>query len=50
MISSVKTISLNGIEGNLVEVQTYITSGLPNFEIVGLPGTSVRESDRKSVG
>ena len=47
MISSVKTISLNGIEGNLVEVQTDITSGLPNFEIVGLPGTSVRESKER---
>lgn len=34
MISSTKTIALNGIEGNLVEVQTDITGGLPNFEIV----------------
>lgn len=44
MLSIIKTISLNGISGNLVEVQTDITSGLPNFEIIGLPDISVRES------
>lgn len=47
MVSNVKTISLNGIEGNLVEVQTDIAGGLPNFEIVGLPDTSVRESKER---
>ena len=47
MISNVKTISLVGIEGNLVEVQTDITGGLPTFEIVGLPDTSVRESKER---
>ena len=34
MISNIKTISLNGIDGNLVEVQTDIAGGLPNIEIV----------------
>lgn len=47
MISNIKTISLNGIDGNLVEVQTDIAGGLPNFEIVGLPDTSVRESKER---
>lgn len=47
MLSSIKTISLNGIEGNLVEVQTDITGGLPTFEIVGLPDISVRESKER---
>ena len=47
MISNIKTISLTGIEGNLVEVQTDITGGLPTFEIVGLPDTSVRESKER---
>ena len=47
MISNIKTISLNGIDGNLVEVQTDITGGLPNIEIVGLPDTSVRESKER---
>ena len=44
MISTVKTISLTGIEGSLVEVQTDITGGLPGFEILGLQDTSVKES------
>lgn len=47
MISNIKTISLNGIDGNLVEVQTDIAGGLPNIEIVGLPDTSVRESKER---
>lgn len=47
MISTVKTISLTGIEGRLVEVQTDITGGLPGFEIVGLPDTSVKESKER---
>ena len=47
MISSIKTISLNGIDGKLVEVQIDITGGLPNIEIVGLPDTSVRESKER---
>ncbi len=47
MISNIKTISLNGIDGNLIEVQTDISGGLPNFEIVGLPDTSVKESKER---
>ena len=47
MISNIKTISLTGIEGNLVEVQTDITGGLPTFEIVGLPDTSVKETKER---
>lgn len=47
MISNIKTIYLNGIDGNLVEVQTDITGGLPNVEIVGLPDASVRESKER---
>ncbi len=47
MISNIKTISLNGIDGKLVEVQTDIAGGLPNVEIVGLPDTSVRESKER---
>ena len=47
MISNIKTISLNGLEGNLVEVQTDIGSGIPKFDIVGLPDTSVKESKER---
>lgn len=44
MISKVKTMSILGLDVNLVEVQTNVTGGLPGFEVVGLPDTSVREA------
>ena len=47
MLSKVKTIILNGLEGKLIEVQTDIMSGLPSFEIVGLPDASVKEAKER---
>lgn len=47
MVSNIKSIALNGLEGNLVEVQTDISGGLPKIEIVGLPDMSVRESKER---
>ena len=47
MLSTIKTIALNGLEGELIEVQTDITGGLPDFSIVGLPDTSVKESKQR---
>ncbi len=44
MICSINTLSVNGISGNVVEVECYITNGLPGFEIVGLPDTAVKEA------
>ena len=43
MLSIIQTISLMGLDGKLVEVQTDISGGLPNFEIVGLPDVTVKE-------
>jgi len=47
MLSIVKTISLNGIEGYLVDVQVDVSEGLPGWEVVGLPDTTVRESKER---
>ena len=47
MLSTIKTIALNGLEGELIEVQTDITGGLPDISIVGLPDTSVKESKQR---
>lgn len=47
MLSNIKSISLNGLEGSLVEVQTDISNGLPKFETVGLPDMSVKESKER---
>ena len=47
MLSIVKSISLQGLQGYLVSTQVDISSGLPNFEIVGLPDTIVKESKER---
>ena len=47
MLSKVKSMSLNGLEGNLIEIQTDISNGMPEFEIVGLPDTSVKEAKKR---
>ena len=44
MICSVRTLGVNGISGSLVMAESYISNGLPNFEIVGLPDTAVKEA------
>ena len=47
MLSKIKSISLIGLEGSLVEVQTDIRNGIQEFEIVCLPDASVRESKKR---
>jgi magnesium chelatase family protein len=44
MVSKVYSITLTGIRGELVEVQTNITRGLPKFNIVGLPDLAIEEA------
>lgn len=47
MLSIIKSISLNGIEGFIVDVQVDISGGIPCWEVVGLPDASVRESKER---
>lgn len=44
MICSIHTLGIYGIRGNKVTVECYISNGLPNFEIVGLPDAAVKEA------
>src|SRR5919204_5046553 len=45
MLASVTTAAGHGLEGRLVEVQVDLASqGLPNFFMVGLPNTAVKEA------
>ncbi len=44
MICSVKTLGINGIRGNAVVAECYISNGLPGFDIVGLPDAAVKEA------
>ncbi len=47
MLSKVKSMSLMGVEGYLVDVQVNVSGGMPSWEVVGLPDTSVRESKER---
>jgi magnesium chelatase family protein len=47
MISRVSTATVLGIDGIRVDVEVDISFGLPAFNIVGLPETSVKESKER---
>ena len=44
MISTVNTWTLSGVKGCKIDAEVDLAKGLPSFQIVGLPETSVRES------
>jgi len=44
MICSIRTMNISGISGSPVCVECYISTGLPSFEIVGLPDAAVKEA------
>ena len=44
MICSIHTMGVNGIQGNHIIVECYISNGLPSFDIVGLPDAAVKEA------
>lgn len=47
MLSIIKSMALNGLEGYLVEVQTDVTGGLPAFEVVRITRYNSKRSKRK---
>ena len=47
MLSIVKSMSLQGLEGFLVDVQVDVSAGMPSFEVVGLPDATVREAKER---
>lgn len=44
MLARINSYALNGLDGYGVAVEVDIHSGLPRFDIVGLPDTSIKES------
>ncbi|MCR5481486.1 MAG: YifB family Mg chelatase-like AAA ATPase [Clostridia bacterium] len=44
MISKVFTAALNGIDAELIIVETDVSAGLPALNVVGLPGIEIREA------
>ena len=47
MLGRVNTITFNGLEVLDVDLQVQMTSGLPNFIIVGLPDKAIAESKER---
>ena len=47
MLSITKSMALHGLEGFLIDVQVDISAGMPAWDIVGLPDTSVREAKER---
>lgn len=47
MLSIIKSMSLHGLDGYLVEVQVDVSAGMPSFDIVGLPDASIKESKER---
>ena len=47
MITHINTLTFNGLEVKKVDLQAQISSGLPNFIIVGLPDKAIAESKER---
>lgn len=47
MLAITKSMALQGLDGYLVAIQVDISNGMPDFQIVGLPDTSVKESKER---
>lgn len=48
MLTKINTVSLMGLDGFIVEVQTDISNGLVAFDIIGLPDTTVKEARERA--
>ena len=44
MLAKINSLGFEGIEGYHVVAEVNIANGIPAFDIVGLPGATVRES------
>lgn len=47
MLAITKSMALQGLDGYLVSIQVDISNGMPDFQIVGLPDVSVKESKER---
>jgi len=47
MLSKINSMALLGLDGYLIEVQVDVSNGMPCWELVGLPDTSVKESKER---
>ena len=49
MLTVLKNVSLQGINGVEVSIEVDVNPGMPKFEIVGLPDTALRESKERII-
>ena len=47
MLAKVNSMALLGLDGYLIDVQVDVSNGMPCWELVGLPDTSVKESKER---
>lgn len=47
MLSKVKSYGLSGLNGYEIDIEVDISQGLPGYEVVGLPDSSVKESKER---
>ena len=47
MLSIINSMSLHGLDGFLVSVEVDVSSGMPSWDVVGLPDTSIKESKER---
>lgn len=48
MYSCVKTVTLEGLEGHIIDVQTDISNGIPSFMLVGLADIAIKEAKERA--
>lgn len=44
MLAIIRSVALQGLEGQVIRVEVDISAGLPAFDIVGLPNAAVKEA------
>lgn len=47
MLAVIQSLTLAGMEAATIQVEVDVSSGLPSFDLVGLPDTAVRESKER---
>lgn len=47
MLAKIKSMSILGIEGKLIDIQVDVSDGIPSWEMVGLPDASIKESKQR---
>lgn len=48
MFTKINTVSLTGLDGSIIEIQTDISNGIVAFDIIGLPDVTVKEARERA--